>query len=125
MVTAGGPGLRAASLNSLNLALGRTRESLRGGVLWSALLVFVLTFVIARSTVAAGWGTGIGVVTWVALGGAVLLGVLAVLPIPWPVGLGVGMVAGPIVAAIAAAPAIRAPVDMQLAGTWWTRIALG
>jgi transglutaminase-like putative cysteine protease len=125
MVTAGGPGLGAASFKSFNFVLSRTRESLRGGVIWSALLVFILTFAIARSTVAAGWGNGIGVVTWVALGATVLLGVLALLPIPWPVGLGVGMVAGPIVAAIAAAPATQAPVDIHLAGVWWTRITLG
>jgi transglutaminase-like putative cysteine protease len=105
--------------------LTRTRASLSGGNLWSALLVFAITFLIARSTASAGWGSGIGVVTWVALGAAVLLGVLAVLPIPWPVGLGFGMVAGPFVAAIAAAPAIRAPIDLHLFGVWWTRVTLG
>jgi transglutaminase-like putative cysteine protease len=125
MVTAGGPGLRAASLSSFNLVWSRTRESFQGGVIWSALLVFLLTFAIARSTVAAGWGNGIGVVTYVAMAAAVVLGLLAVLPLPWPVGLGFGMVAGPIVAAIAAAPAIHAPVNLQLADAWWTRITLG
>jgi transglutaminase-like putative cysteine protease len=107
------------------LVWSRTRESFRGGVIWSALLVFLLTFAIARSTVAAGWGNGIGVVTVVALAAAVVLGVLGVLPLPWPVGLGLGMVAGPIVAAIAAAPAIHAPPDLHLAEAWWTRVTLG
>jgi transglutaminase-like putative cysteine protease len=112
-------------MKSFNFVWNRTRESLRGGVMLSALLVFLLTFAIARSTVAAGWGNGVGVVTIVAMAGAVLLGLLAVLPLPWPVGLGFGMVAGPIVAAVAAAPAIRAPVDLQLLNAWWTRVTLG
>jgi hypothetical protein len=101
-----------------------------GGLGWSALLVLLLTLIIARSTATVGWVDGIDVVTFVAVGGAVLMGVLALVPLPWGVGLGAGLVAGPIVAAIAAGPALRAlhPLDtlsLGLAGTWWTRLGDG
>ena len=101
-----------------------------GGVRWTALLVLLLTLAIARSTATAGWVDGIDVVTYVALGGAVVMGLLAILPLPWGVGLGVGLVAGPIVAAVAAGPALRNlhPLDtlsLSLPGTWWTRLGDG
>src|SRR5258706_16179888 len=84
---------------------GRTRSSLRDGVLWSALIVFLLTYAIASSTSTAAWVPGIGVIPLIALGGALLMAVLAVLPVPWPAALGLGMILGPIVASIAAGPA--------------------
>ena len=77
---------------------GRARSSVRGGVLWSALIVFLLAYAVASSTSTAGWVPGIEVIQLVALGGAVLMAVLAVLPVPWPAGLGLGMILGPIVA---------------------------
>jgi transglutaminase-like putative cysteine protease len=109
---------------------GRTRASLTGAVAWSAVLVLLLTLMIARSTATAAWVSGIDVVTAVALSGAVLMGVLAVTPVPWPAGLGIGLVAGPVVAALAAGPALHAahPLDTVSISTlsaWWTRVADG
>lgn len=124
--------MRSASLSTrLQLAPGRlwggAKTSLGGGVLWSAAMVFLLTFAVARSTATAVGIAGIDVVPLIALGGAVLLGLLAVLPVPWPAGLGAGLFLGPVVAAIGAAPVIHAqhPTDVlnqQLIGVWWTRI---
>jgi transglutaminase-like putative cysteine protease len=101
-----------------------------GAVTWSIVLILLLTLVIARSTATAAWVSGIDVVTVVALGGACLMGVLAVAPVPWSAGLGVGLVAGPVVAAIAAWPVLHAahPLDtvsISLITTWWRRIADG
>src|SRR5260370_26982133 len=75
-----------------------------GGVLWSALIVFLLTYAIASSTATAGWVNGVEVIPLVALGGALLMAGLAVLPVPWPASLGLGFVLGPIVALVAAGP---------------------
>ncbi|GAC1474333.1 MAG: hypothetical protein PVS3B2_04090 [Candidatus Dormibacteraceae bacterium] len=99
---------------------------MKGGRAWSALLVILLTLAIARSTVTASWVPGMDVVPLVALGGALLTAVLAVLPIRWPVGLAVGTVVGPIVAGFAAWPAIHAAhrTDSGI-GVWWTRLADG
>src|SRR6202165_3275648 len=87
---------------------GRTRASITGAVAWSAVLILLLTLMIARSTATAAWVGGIDVVTVVALGGALLMGVLAVAPVPWAAGLAVGLAAGPGVAAIAGAGGRRA-----------------
>src|SRR5258708_7031812 len=85
---------------------GRARSSMGGGVLWSALIVFLLTYAIASSTATAGWVNGVEVIPLVALGGALLMAGLAVLPVPWPASLGLGFVLGPIVALVAAGPAL-------------------
>jgi Transglutaminase-like superfamily len=108
----------------------RARASMTGAVAWSVVLILLLTLMIARSTATAAWVGGIDVVTPVALGGVVLLGLLAVAPVPWPAGLGVGLVAGPVVAAFAAGPALHAdhPLDtvsLSIASTWWGRIVDG
>jgi len=109
---------------------GRTRASMTGAVAWSCVLILLMTFMVARSTATAAWVSGIDVVTVVALGGALLMGVLAVAPVPWTFGLGIGLVAGPVVAAIAAGPALHAyhPLDtvsLSLVRTWWSRITDG
>src|ERR1035437_8595790 len=88
---------------------GRPRASMTGAVAWSCVLILLLTLMVARSTVTAAWVSGIDVVTVVALGGALLMGVLAVAPVPWTLGLGVGLVAGPVVAAISAGPPLPGP----------------
>jgi transglutaminase-like putative cysteine protease len=119
------------------LMWGRARESLGGGLFWSAVLVLLLTLAIARSTAAAGWVTGIDVITPIALAGAVLLGALALLPIPWQAGLGVGVLLAPIVAWNGAASVVhqahpldgdifgRAGISLHPLTIWWTRIADG
>jgi hypothetical protein len=54
------------------------------------------------------------------------MGLLAVLPIPWGVGVAIGMVAGPIAAGFAAGPALHAghtgdPAGLGLLNVWWGR----
>ncbi|MDQ2923795.1 MAG: DUF3488 and transglutaminase-like domain-containing protein [Candidatus Dormibacteraeota bacterium] len=115
----------------MQLAPGRVwsgaQSSLRGGVGWSVLLVLLLTFAISRSTATASWVAGLEVVPLIALGGALLMALLAVLPIRWPVALGLGVILGPVAAAIGALPVIRAmhPHDGGWIGAWWTRIMDG
>ncbi|MEA2628216.1 MAG: hypothetical protein QOJ10_676 [Chloroflexota bacterium] len=109
---------------------GRARASLSEGLGWSAVLILLLTLMVARSTATAAWVGGIDVVAVVALAGAVLLGVLALAPIPWAVGLGIGFVSGPVVAALAAGPALRDAhpgdtLSISELGSWWARIAAG
>src|ERR1700730_7279570 len=103
--------MQSASLSTrLQLIPGkawdRARSSTKDGILWSALIVFLLAYTIARSTAAAGWTSGIDVIPSIALGGALLMAVVAVSPVPWPAGLGVGMVMSPVVAVFAAWPEI-------------------
>src|SRR5712692_9070876 len=108
----------------------RTREALPGGVLWTSLLVFLLTLAVSKSTVTAHWVDGIEVAPWVALGGAILMGLLALTRIPWALGLGTGMALGPVVAGYAAWPALHAehPTEafgLGLAHIWWGRVLDG
>jgi len=108
----------------------RVRATLGGGLSWSAVLVLLLTYSVAKSTATADWVSGIDVITVVALAGAIALGVLAVLPVPWAGALGLGMVAGPVVALAVAWPAMHAahPGDTLgagLVGIWLGRISDG
>src|SRR5258708_15582965 len=116
---------------------GRARSSMGGGVLWSALIVFLAPYAVASLPGAAGWVNGVEVIPLVALGGALLMAGLAVLPVPWPASLGLGFVLGPIVALVAAGPALHAahPLDPSLVGAggvslriasiWWVRLTDG
>jgi hypothetical protein len=103
------------------------RSSMRGGQWWSALLVLLLTLAVARSTATASWVGGLEVVPLIALGGALLMTLLAMLPIRWPVAVGFGMILGPVAAALGAWPSIYAmhPHDEGWVGAWWTRITDG
>ncbi len=108
----------------------RTRDALPAGVLWTSLLVFFLTLALAKSTVTAEWVGGIEVVPLVALTGAILMGLLALAPIPWGVGVAIGMAVGPVVAGFAAWPALHAthPSDalgLGLLQAWWLRVQDG
>lgn len=108
----------------------RTRDGLPGGVVWTSALVFLLTLSIAKSTVTAQWVTGMDIVPGVALAGAIVMGLLALAPIPWSVGIGIGMVMGPVVAGVAAWPALHAahPADtvgLGLLHSWWVRLLDG
>ncbi|OLC20679.1 MAG: hypothetical protein AUI56_05045 [Actinobacteria bacterium 13_1_40CM_2_66_13] len=94
------------------------------------MLVLLLTFTVARSTSTVRWVDGIDVIVWVALAGAVVLGVLAVLSVREPLSLGVGLVLAPVAAFAGAWPQIHArhPADVigpQLVSSWWDRITTG
>jgi transglutaminase-like putative cysteine protease len=108
----------------------RTRDALPGGVLWTSLLIFFLTLAVSKSTVTADWVAGIEVVPLVALVGAIVMGLLALTPIPWGAGVAIGMVIGPIAAGVAAWPVLHAnhPSDalgLSLIPTWWARLQDG
>src|SRR5438445_6222709 len=101
-----------------------------GAVAWSAALIFLLTLTIARSTATAAWVGGIDAVVPVALAGALLMGLLAVLPVPWSAGLVVGVLLGPFAALNASWSQLHAahpsdPLSIGLAGVWWTRLTGG
>ncbi len=101
-----------------------------GGQTWTALLIILLTFTIARSTVTVGWVRGIDVIPLIAVGAAILMGMLALLPIPWPPALALGTLWGGAVALIATWPTLHAqhPDDVmgpKLLGVWWGRITDG
>jgi transglutaminase-like putative cysteine protease len=108
----------------------RTRDALPGGVLWTSLLVFLLTLAVSKSTVTADWVVGIEVVPLVALVGAILMGLLALTPIPWGIGVAIGMAIGPAAAGVAAWPLLHAAhpsdaLDLGLLQTWWARLQDG
>jgi transglutaminase-like putative cysteine protease len=108
----------------------RIRESAGGGKFWSAVLVLLLTLTVARSTATVHWVDGIDIITWVALGGAILMGLLAFLPVREPISLTVGLLIGPAVSFLASWPQVhgRHPGDVigiQLLGVWWQRINSG
>src|SRR6266550_2320938 len=99
----------------------RVRDAVGGGRFWSAVLVILLTFTVARSTSTVRWVDGID---------ALVLGVLAVLPVREPISLGIGLVLAPAAAFIGAWPQIHArhPGDVigtQIIGAWWDRITTG
>jgi transglutaminase-like putative cysteine protease len=101
------------------------RGSMSGGRTWSAILVLLLTFNIARSTATFHWVDGIDAVTPIALLGALLLGALAVSPLSEPIALVVGAVFGPPVAVLGAWQQIHlhhtnAVLGPQLLGMWWS-----
>src|SRR5258708_12248041 len=102
----------------------RTRAALPGGVLWTSLLVFFLTLAVSKSTVTAQWVAGIEVVPLVALVGAIVMGLLALTPIPWGAGVAIGMALGPVAAGLAAWPALHTsypndPLPLTLPHTCW------
>src|SRR3989454_3305437 len=107
----------------------RVRDTVGGGRFWSAVLVVLLTFTVARSTSTARWVDGIDVIVWVALAGALVLGVLAVLPVREPISLGIGLVLAPAAAFTGAWPQIHARHPGDVIGpqfvSWWDRIATG
>ncbi len=58
------------------------------------------------------------------------MGLLAIQPIPWPVGLGVGLLVGPLAALNASWSQLHLahpsdPLSLGLAGAWWARLAIG
>ncbi|TME03915.1 MAG: transglutaminase domain-containing protein [Chloroflexi bacterium] len=108
----------------------RAREWLGGGRFWSAVLVLLLTLTVARSTATVHWVEGIDVITPIAIVAAVLMSILALLPIREPIGLGIGALLAPVAAVIGASPQLHHshPSDAmgpQLIGVWWSRVQDG
>ena len=124
--------MQSASASYPMQLVQRTQAALPGGVVWTSILVFLLTLALAKSIVTAQWviGVGIEVVPLVAIGGAILLGLLALTPIPWAACLAMGMVLGPVVAGFAAWPSLHAehatdPTSLRLLSLWWARLVDG
>jgi len=108
----------------------RVRESIGGGRFWSAVLVILLTITVARSTATVRWVDNIDVILWVALAGALVMGVLAVLPVREPISLGIGLVLAPVAAIVGAWPLVHARhpgdgIGPQLISVWGDRITTG
>ena len=102
------------------------------GTLPLAAFVVLLVLCLGNSTVAAEWVPGTEGLTNLALVGALVMGVLALIKrIPWPVALLVGLVLCPIAAYLSAHGALaRAhpgdPADpIRIAGAWLGRVASG
>lgn len=91
------------------MAFLRALLRLPSGWIVSAVLVALLTYLLASSTVQANWVPGSTAIVLVALLAALLMGVLAVLRfLPWPLGLAVGALAAPLAAYVASLPALHA-----------------
>src|SRR5438132_13319248 len=108
----------------------RAREWLGGGRFWSAVLVLLLTLTVAKSTATVHWVDGIDVITPIAIVAAVLMSILALLPIRELVGLGIGAVLAPAAAVIGAWPQLHHAhpgdaIGLQLIGVWSTRVQDG
>ncbi|HEX9100198.1 MAG TPA: transglutaminase domain-containing protein [Candidatus Dormibacteraeota bacterium] len=122
--------MQSASPSFPTRVIQRTREALPGGVLWTSLLVFFLTLAVSKSTVTADWVPGVEVVPLVALVGAIVMGLLALTPIPWGAGVAIGMMLAPVAAGVAAWPVLHAnhPSDalgLSLLQVWWARLQDG
>ena len=107
------------------------RQRLPHGTLVSAGLMLLLVLCVSNSTVSAGWVPHSEVLTSLALIAAVVMGLLALTRVPWSIALGLGLVAAPVVAYLAAYPALHAghpndPSDpLGLVGVWFGRVASG
>src|SRR5215831_11272088 len=108
------------------------RLRLPSGTLPLAVFVFLLVICLGNSTIAAQWVPGSDGLTNLALVGAFVMGVLALIRrIPWAVALVVGLVLCPVAAYVSAhGMLVRAHPDdpsdpLRLAGVWLGRIASG
>jgi transglutaminase-like putative cysteine protease len=128
MQSASPSGFQLATLPGV--AWRRTRQAVPATTLVSALLSFLLILTIAKSTVVSGWVPGIDDAPVIALAGAVLLGILAMTPLPWWLCVAVGFALGPVVAGVMSAPEFKAlhstdPSGLALIQTWLSRVADG
>src|SRR6266705_186129 len=121
--------MQFASPDLRSRVIARTRAAVPASVLWSLLLIFLLTFSLARSTATAAWVPGIDVVVLIALAAVVVMGVLAISPLPAGAGVAIGLALGPVVAAYVTGPALRDafPQDQSsnLLSSWLSRILDG
>src|SRR6266566_3447789 len=111
-------------------AWDRAREWLGGGRFWSAALVLLVTLTVAKSTATVHWVDGIDVITPIAIVAALLMSILALLPIREVVGLAIGALLAPVAAVIGSWPQLHHshPSDVvgpQLIGAWWNRLQDG
>lgn len=118
------------ALSRRELAWERVRESMSGGKFWAAVLVILMTFTVSRSTAIVHWVDGIDVITPIAIGGAMLMGVLALSPLRDVISLAAGLAVAPFVAFAGAWSQIHArhPTDQLgpgLIGVWWQRLTDG
>src|ERR1700686_2017586 len=86
------------------VAWRRTRQAVPAASLVSALLTFLLVLPIPQATAASGGVPGIDDAPLIALAGAVILGILAMTPLPWWVCVAVGFALGPVIAGVMSAP---------------------
>jgi transglutaminase-like putative cysteine protease len=109
----------------------RLLERLPRGTAVSAVMVVLLVLCVANSTVSAGWVPHSEVLTNLALIAALLMGALALARVPWPLALGLGLVAAPLAGYLASYPALHAahpndPTDpVSLVSLWFRRFTEG
>lgn len=105
------------------MAWERTRAAVPVTTVWSALIVFALAFTIARSTVAAQWVPGgIDLIPFVAVGGAILMSLLAVTPLPAWLCVTAGAVVGPVVGVIVTSSEFRLEYPFDPSGVGLVQI---
>ena len=110
------------------VAWQRTRAAVPASTVWTAILVFALAVTIAKSTVSALWvPAGVDGIPFVALGGAILMSVLAVTPLPAWFCVTLGIVAGPVLSAFVSASQFKLvhpedPAGIGLVQVWIIRL---
>ncbi len=121
--------MQFASADLRSRLVARTRAAMPASVLWSLLLVFLLTLSLARSTVTAAWVPGIDVVVLIALAAVVVMGVLAISPLPAGAGVAIGLALGPAVALYVTGSALRDSFPQaqssNLLSDWLSRVLDG
>jgi hypothetical protein len=107
------------------------RQRVPHGAAISGVLLLLMVLCLSNSTVSAGWVPHSEVLTNLALIAAVLMGVLALAPVPWTLALGLGLAAAPMAGYLAAYPTLHTahpndPSDpLGLAGAWLGRVVSG
>src|SRR5438477_959277 len=84
------------------------RQRVPHGAAISGVLLLLLVLCVSNSTVSAGWVPHSEVLTTLALIAAAVMGLAALTRVPWSIAVGLGLVAAPAVAYLAAYPALHA-----------------
>src|SRR3977135_3670225 len=84
--------------------VGMLRQRVPHGAAISGVRLLLMVLCLSNSTVSAGWVPHSEVLTNLALIAAVLMGVLALTPVPWTLALGLGLAAAPMAVQLAAHP---------------------